>query len=292
MLKIQNSSGILLVVIFLSLFFGCTANPFGKDKIISDKSQITGRVILNDRANPEGVYVWLKGYNLVTQTNQNGDFEIRLPPQPNQGTRGSAIEQDTLYFYLANYLIETAEVMISEGKFLYLHGDIDKNGQVRGPIVLRRFLQIRTKVSPQIVQVNYTGNILVETQLQADINCASIGIPKINQVDRRSPDGPLGAIFVKSLDTGKVHIVRYDSSAEGNFMVTVCQNPVIRDLKFDFSNFQFSPGKYEVIPYLLVNPEAVPQKLLEIVSLPFNDLNSNYLHKPIRREDGRLEVRN
>lgn len=50
-------------------------------------------------------------------------------------------------------------------------------------------------------------------------------------------------------------------------------------------------GQYEVIPYLLVEPEGVPQALLCKIGLQVNALDANYLAKTMRRQDGRFEIK-
>ncbi|MFQ5754128.1 MAG: hypothetical protein ACE5HI_19235, partial [bacterium] len=247
---------------------------------------------LNDGASPEGVFLWLAGYNISTYTNQDGEFQVLLPPQPKQVSATGTVEHDTLYFYLANYLLETARVMIVDGEFFYAREDIDKDGKVRGPIVMQRFLQISTYVTPPIVPIDFSDTIFVKTQLQADISCAEVGIPKVDEINRKSNERPLGAILVKKLDSEQVFIVRSDSLAEGNYVETVCRNTVILELKFVFAYVQLPPGVYEVIPYLWITPKGAPQGLLEKLGSHVNELGRNYLQKPMRRKDGSFEVMN
>ena len=280
-----------VIVTFLPILGGCTGNPFGQDEISIGRRQISGRVVLSDGSSPKGVYVWLQGYDLTTQTDENGDFQVLLPLQPKQEGVSGQIEQDTLYFYLANYLLETAAVMIVKGEFLYSRAAVDKDGNA-GTMEMRRFLRIITDVEPSVVQSNFSELIAVRTTLQAETNCATVGIPKIPGVDRQSDEGPLGAILLRKLSTDEIQIVEAYPDEEGSAVVRVCSNPFFTTLRFDATTVQLSAGEYEVIPYLWVNPEGVPARLLEIASLPFNGLDANYLNKPMRREGGRFEVRN
>ncbi|MFQ5752551.1 MAG: hypothetical protein ACE5HI_11190 [bacterium] len=281
-----------IIGLFLPLFYSCTGNPFGGDEISGGRRQISGQVILNDGASPEGVFLWLAGYNIGTYTNQNGDFQVLLPPQNKQVGVTGTVEQDTLYFYLANYLLETAYVTIAEGEFLYDRGDIDKNGQVRGPIVMQRFLRISTQVTPPVVQADSSMIIKVETHLQAEIACAEVGVPLIDHIDRHSPYRPLGAILLKNLDTNEVFTVRADSNAVGNYIENVCSTPVKLDLQFEFTQALLPAGQYQVVPYLFVNPEDVPGRLLDKLGFSVNSLNRHYFQKPMRRKDGQFVVSN
>ncbi|MFQ5632252.1 MAG: hypothetical protein ACE5I1_26070 [bacterium] len=51
-------------------------------------------------------------------------------------------------------------------------------------------------------------------------------------------------------------------------------------------------GEYEIIPYLLVQPEDVPQKMLDKLGRDVDMLATTYLNKPMRREGGRFVRRN
>ena len=282
----------LVLIKLLFLLSGCTGNPFGGNEISGGRKQIDGQVMLNDGATSDRVFVWLSDYNVATYTDETGVFSLRLPPRPTPDTVTGTIERHTLYFYLANYLIETAEVMVVDGEFFYDRGDIDKNGKVRGPIVLRRLLQINTEVNPSVVQADSAVIVFVETHLQTDIGCAEVGVPKVDQIDRRSTVRPLGAILAKQIDTEEVFVVQADPAANGSYLEIVCRTIVTLDLQFDFSDAGLPPGEYEVIPYLFINPPGVPNGLLEKLGSHVNDLGPNYLKKPLRRKDGQFKVTN
>ncbi len=57
----------ILIVFTLSLLYlGCTGNPIGSDEISSGKRQMKGIVQLENGHSPEGVYVWMEGFDLNT----------------------------------------------------------------------------------------------------------------------------------------------------------------------------------------------------------------------------------
>ena len=284
-----------LIVALLVFFCSCTSNPFDDSTVDIDKKQITGMVTLSDGASPQGVYVWLKGYDLATQTDEQGNFSVRLPAQRNQGIASGSIESDTLYFYLDNYLLETAVVKILDGEFIFGRDDIDGNGNVDGLVEMRRFLQISTSVDPPVVSANFAGSVLVEARIWALINCAKVRIPKATG-DRQSQDGPLGAVLFKKVNSEEFFAFEANPNTEPdeepNWVFTVCSDPSIRSLELSFSENPLPSGEYEVIPFIMVNPVNVPNRLLEIANLPFNELGAAYLKKPMRREDGRFRVIN
>jgi hypothetical protein len=286
------AAGNLLVVMFPAFFCACAENPFfGDDKITGGKRQISGHVILKDGASPESVFVWLEDFNISAFTNKAGEFRIILPPKP-RGQPIGGISRHKAYFYLANYLLSTVQVTILDGEFYYDHDDINKDGQVRNPIRMQRFLSISTEVSPPSVQADDSVTIVVEVKLQADIDCASVVNPKIRVKNKFLPIDTLGAIVVKRLDSDEVFVIRSDSLAENNEQLVVCREPVMRRLNFKLSQTPLPPGKYEAIPYLLVNPKGVPFPLLASLGSSVNELSANYLKKPMRRQNGQFEIKN
>ena len=81
--KVQmKAKGILIIFFLLSIFLfsGCTGSPFSDNEIPQETRRITGKVEISDNTHsPEGVYVWLGGFDIGTFTDQDGEFEITLP---------------------------------------------------------------------------------------------------------------------------------------------------------------------------------------------------------------------
>ena len=94
-----------LLVIFNSLLLGvkCTENPFdNEDKILANS--IMGKVELSDQQSPDNVHVWFKAFNISTRTDENGNFELKLPTETKQ-SGGGLDGIYSLYFYVANYVV-------------------------------------------------------------------------------------------------------------------------------------------------------------------------------------------
>jgi len=111
-------------MVALLLAAGCTENPFDSGSEISAKTSVSGRVILLNSSSSEGVYVWLEGLNLGVFTGPNGDFLLRLPSpssQPGGGFTGSA----NLYFYMANFQLDSTRLVLRGGEFLYSQGELN-----------------------------------------------------------------------------------------------------------------------------------------------------------------------
>ena len=75
-----------IVLIFFSLLVSaCTRNPFDNGEVGLNRFQVSGTLELSDHADPEGILVWLQGYNVGTYSDENGMFVLTLPPDLNQG---------------------------------------------------------------------------------------------------------------------------------------------------------------------------------------------------------------
>ncbi|MFQ5632251.1 MAG: hypothetical protein ACE5I1_26065, partial [bacterium] len=253
------------VMLFIA---ACTSNPIDDDNTISvDKTEISGRVTIPDGASPERVYVWLQGYNLGAFTDKNGAYALRLPAEQ-QGGSGT-VQRDTLYFYLANYFIETAHVDIVEGKFRFFSADLDAEGKVRD-ITMQRALQIETQVRavPAKIQAN-PDTIRALVKLRADVGCVVVRNPFVGQQTTQRVIGDttalkLGALLIKNLDTEKLIILRsteYDSGAE---RLNPCDyDTYLRKLDFFAGDVGLLPGNYDATPYLWFEPATVPTALLD-----------------------------
>ena len=51
------------------------------------------------------------------------------------------------------------------------------------------------------------------------------------------------------------------------------------------------PGKYEVIPYLFISHETIPEGLIESIGSNVKKLHPDYLKIPFKRVGGEFEVR-
>lgn len=283
MKTVQCILRIVAVGMFFASLCGCTANPFGEDKISSGSRQIRGNVQLHDGSSPEGVYVWLEGFNIGTYTDESGQFSINLPRNSNQGTSSGISGVFKLYFYIANYLLDYSQVIIQDGEFVYSRGDINKDGRLSTPKVLRRFLRINTSVMPSSVSTNYTAPIEVKVSLQATIDSATVIIPK-------SIGGLLGAILLKKTDSQEVFIYESVPGAESQSKVCVGLTACNVQMAFNLILKPLTPGSYEVIPYLLMAHEAIPEDLIESMGTDIEQLSPNYLKIPFRREGGQFKV--
>ena len=275
---------LIMVGVFLARFSGCTWNPFGEDEISSGHRQIRGTVQLHDGSSPEGVYVWLDGFNIGDYTDGTGQFKLILPAESSHGSSSVVSGIYSVYFYIANYGLDSAQVVVQDGEFVYSRGDINKDGKLYAPMVMRSFLRINTSVEPLSVSANYTGNIEVKVTLTAMIDSATVVVPK-------SIGGMLGAILLKKSDSQTVTIFTSAPYIETRAAILVGKVGRTIGMTFNFINRSLGPGTYEVVPYLLIAHEPIPEDLMESLGPNAEELGPDYLNIPFRREGGQFDVK-
>lgn len=281
-MKAKHSLLAFLLAAFC-IFYGCTSNPFGDDKISEEKRNVSGTIKLADQTSAKDVYVWLAGFNLGAYTDEQGQFQLTLPPKGGQGTPGGVSGVFNLYPYLANYHLDSAVTVIQNGLFVYSRGDINKDGKLAASKVLRRFLRISTVVSPTVVSKNFSGNIGVTVTLEALDDSATVIFP-------RSVGGLLGAVLFKRIGAEEVFVFEFSPGANTRDITIVGRAPKSRVMLFNLLQVPLPPGQYEVIPYLLVRHQALPKGLMESLAANVETLGPDYLKLPFRREGGLFEV--
>ncbi|MGH7450649.1 MAG: TonB-dependent receptor [bacterium] len=262
---------------------GCTSNPFGGDEITGGNRQISGNHILKDKSSPERIYVWLEGFGLNAWTNNRGEFQINLPPA-SQGPAGGVDGVFTLYFYLANYSLQSTTVITRKGEFVYSKGEIDKNGRLTAPKELEKFLEISTEVNPDSISTNFAGIVEVNVTLRASRDSATVIFPS-------SLNRPLGAIILRRIGSEGILVFQ---SVVGDFRRNkeiVGFVPVTRKMAFTLVSNALSAGEYEVIPHMLISHEYVPPDLIASLGGNVNEPGPNHLNIPFRRTNGRIEIR-
>ncbi len=280
----------LLLAAALALSFNCSENPFGGEDKISDRRQVRGQVVFGNGDAAAGVFVWLDRYDLSARTAEDGRFVLALPPLQNQQ---GVVAEGTLYFYLADYKLATAQVKITEGQFAFDQAGIDAEGRLRGPIVMVRAVDIVTLVTPPAWPANQ-DSLEITVRLVADEGCVLVYNPLLDVVPRDGVDfAPLGAALLHHTATGQVFTLRTSAAGSGAERLQPCANqPIHRRLMAAGPQLQHLPaGRYEVIPYLWLEPEGTPQALLAHLGAEVNELGESYLKKPMHRQPAIFEIR-
>jgi len=142
---------------------------------------------------PDDVFVWLEGLDISTRTDPEGFFQITLPP-PSSQPGGSLSGVFKLYFYVANYRLDSAYVVILNGCVEYDHGDLNEKGEISRTKCLSEFLSIRTSLNPSTIDENYEGFIDVTVSVHTDTDTVVVEVPKMM-------GNLMTAAFIKGVDS-------------------------------------------------------------------------------------------
>lgn len=277
--KLFSLMGLALVFILSS---GCTHNPFGGDDEIPAKRTVSGQVNLERSENSGGLYIWLEGIDTGTFTDADGNFQLTLPPpasQPGGGFTGSA----DLYFYIANFRMDTTKLILRNGEFLYSQGEIDEKGNFRQPITIDKLMSINTTLSPASIDTAFNGTIQAtitidvwDSQIELQTIRSNLQYFAIAAVEKQNADPP----FVRSFITGAI---KTDTTLGRG------RHTFISDYFYQ-ANF-LPPGEYILMPYMWINQDNIPPGLIESLNAPYARYNENYVNLPFQRSGGNLEVK-
>lgn len=267
-------------------FVGCIENPFGGGEDISAGTrQVSGTLQLNDRASPEGTFVWLESFNIGTHADASGKFSLTLPPPGATGGSG-ATGLFNLYFYLANYKLSTATVATRNGAFIYAEAEINKEGVLNNTKSLRKFLRINTVLTPATISSSSTTPIGVDVTLQAVEDSVTVVIP-----NTLNGGIVIGALLIRSLDRQEVFTYYTLPNSTYKELLTLRASQTARlDGTISLLNLPLLPGDYEVIPYILIRHQALPPGMIDALGPDLENLSPNYLQIPMRREGGNLQI--
>jgi hypothetical protein len=277
-------AAVLFAGVCLALFWGCTKAPFGEDEISAGSRQIRGRVELSRNLNPQGVFVWLDGVGVGTRTDKNGQFTITLPSVESQSARGGTSGAFNLYFYLANFELITTSVVLRNGVFVYPQGEINKDGELSRPKLIPELLHIDIAVTPSVMAApSIRDTVLVEAKLSAVSDSATVVFPK-------SIPGRFGALFFRNISSGAILVFPLFPALALDQTQIIGKATYTTIAVFYPGRMRLPPGKYEIIPYLLVKHEPVPPALIASLGDTVEALGPNYLMIPFRREGGSFEL--
>ena len=270
---------IFILILFIS---GCTENPFFDDNIeIQENRIIRGQVDLGLGTMPLGVYIWLEGLILSDWSDRDGNFIIELPPaetQPGDGLNGIY----KLYVYTANYAYRQFDLLLLNGEFEYNTSIIDVDGNFKETIVLTKILDIRTNVIPDIIQITNKDTINFNVQLESLIDSVEV-LTHFNQWNT-----PSSLVFLKlDLPFEKAVLIQGNPAT---FKEVIIKDIVIWPTTFLFSSGFFDKGIYQVMPYIQIVQEGLPEELLLSIDENIFEIDYHYLNWPIKQETGLLNV--
>ncbi|MBN1479629.1 hypothetical protein JXA70_05105 [candidate division KSB1 bacterium] len=272
-----------LIFLFVCILV-CTENPLFDDNKMTG-NVIKGQVLLKDKTSDHCAYVWLEGFDVGAMTEKTGTFQLDLSTSKHGG---GLVGQFHLYFYVNNYQLESATVLIHNGTVQPNAGDLDAQFNLKKTITLTKILDIETIITPDIVSTTFEDSLHLTVTLRAYQDTVKI-TTKIRDAEY------LTAAFIRGRgNDSNVLLIDYGGTSYS-------QIPVLKDYKkpdykrqfymsIPFAAQNFVPGEYEIIPYLMVSPINVPAGLLNSLTRNQPQLSTDFLNIPISENSGFFRI--
>lgn len=284
---VQNN--VVLTIIYLTVLIRCTSNPIGDDEIRLGNRQISGSIQLGNGLPSEGIFVWLEGFNDQTLTDDNGQFKLTLPPKTAQANSNGVTGAFNLYFYMANFKLETMPMQVSRGEFIYPPGVFNDEGELNRPAMMTQILNVKSQMSPTTFATDHQGLLTARIFLQTTEpdTVFTLFPPQVGTL--------IYPLLIQNIETGAVDIIEtthvgipFNANTDTLKITRDTPVEVVRILRWNASDFQ--PGSYRIIPYIQVLQEGIPPQLLDSIGSGIGELGPKYLDLPFYREGGEFSV--
>lgn len=274
---------ILLISAFAIGLWGinCTNNAITDDDggVTGDQVTLSGTVSLIGTDHHGGVFVWLEAFELHTRTDSTGYFEIRLPP-PSQQPGGGLNAVLKLYFFMANYQTNTAEVILQNGKIAKNTADFNEDGEMQNPRSLRKIVDIEIE----------TWYVPPDPPNRPFPSLASLMrvTPALPPCDIQFPEQTanwLGAFIMRKTDM-VTDDVTYELIAHTDELTTKTLDEVTNfSVQSNLTPNTLAEGyTYRIIPYVLVPHPEIPDELFEALGFQRDEVSLNFFNYPFRYE--------
>ncbi|MCK5147223.1 hypothetical protein KAR48_10740 [bacterium] len=244
---------------------------------------VQGVVKLSYGADSSGILCWLEGYNVSTYTDSTGFFYLQLPPS---GSMQSLSENGVflLYFFMGDYKLAAARVVIKDGCVLTNHGGIGRGGN------LKRLYTLKKQLNVHITITNDTINNVYDT-LHSVIKLSSADgdtVKVITVGNHRELFN--GFILEHSGNTKKV--IPFMKPGIGLNVFTIIKDTLTLRLDLPIRQGFIEPGKYELFPFMVKHEEYLPNELKRFLKYDFFNFRDTYLNIPYKRERVFFHVQN
>lgn len=278
-------ASLALYISFISLLIlGCTNNPFSNSDIAESKNTLQGILSLEHSQNADGIYVFLDEFNIGTRTDSTGRFELVLPPPNAQGTTGGINGIYYLYYFMANYYLDSSLVIIQDGQINFDRGDFNKKGELTRQITLQKFLNISIEMRPR----NITSSVRNEFSMLITMNAIEDSVTVIYP---GMWDSYTAKTFFKEVNTDSTltlttNLIGHVAGPKEQ----INRFPRYRVMTFRILENTIPHGQYKVSPQLLVMHEKIPLNLIESLKKLKDDDGEVLFDTPYHQIGGELMV--
>ncbi len=278
----------IFYTIFLTLI-SCTENPFGGEKKMANRT-ISGRVKLDKvdfypNGYHNGVLVWSEGLGLQATTDIDGSFELTLPAS-SESSSGAITDGDyTLQFFIGNYKLSSVTITFAAGQVVNDEKVINLEGELRRDVTLTRLAGVHTNVYPPIITSGFDSDVITKVQITPDKTDIHFHLRKLVTRDFSIYTG----LLIREADSKKLaYTVDIDTAS---IMKEYINRPSqTLEFVFNYTDVNLPSGIYEVIPYLVLDREDVPEPILNTLGSGYDSFSQNYFKYPFYRTGGELVI--
>ena len=261
-MEIKNKTIIFLLI----SFFSCTSNPFWEDSPTIEM-KITGEVLTENNQTNVPVSVWLETFDLYTTTDSVGYFSFSITNS--QTPNGSMNGPVNLYFFIHNYELDSVTAYFTNGMFSKEQTNFSEDGELLNPVEMKKIL------SGDVILHFNKNSIQTRDTLRVSFNLethSAVSIDTYKYILQEDGSDFHSGLFFRSLtDSETVTIYRFNGiDQSGNSVedklrnLTYVENESIKWTYYLLSDsLNLSSGDYEVLPYLLVRQDQIPNGLIE-----------------------------
>ena len=278
----------IFYTILLTLI-SCTENPFGGEKKMANRT-ISGRVKLDKvdfypSGYHNGVLVWSEGLGLQATTDIDGSFELTLPAS-SESSSGAITDGDyTLQFFIGNYKLSSVTITFAAGQVVNDEKVINLEGELRRDVTLTRLAGVHTNVYPPIITSGFVSDVITKVQITPDKTDIHFHLRKLVTRDFSIYTG----LLIREADSKKLaYTVDIDTAS---IMKEYINRPSqTLEFVFNYTDVNLPSGIYEVIPYLVLDREDVPEPILKTLGSGYDSFSQNYFKYPFYRTGGELVI--
>jgi len=278
------------IIILFFFFYGCTSNPFWEDQP-TKKVNISGVVVAEGRTSSAPVYIWIEDLDVSDYADTTGSFSIDIPSL--EGENGNFSGSVRVFYYIHNYIAHHSDLYITDGRLTSAQTDFDDDGSLLDTIRLKKLVSLELGIEPSW---NRSAGDSITFRMELGINDRPVTIfSHVNQISGQQGYEPSGVLFsliedkdATYFDDNKIDFLqRYDfepwSSITWTYNIAPDDLvPFVIDDYISIDEQSVSPGYYRVLPFLFIQQNEVPDKLVQSIGiLEVSNISTDFLNMPL-----------
>ena len=287
------------IIILFFFFYGCTSNPFWEDQP-TKKVNISGVVVAEGRTSSAPVYIWIEDLDVSDYADTTGSFSIDIPSL--EGENGNFSGSVRVFYYIHNYIAQHSDLYITDGRLTSAQTDFDDDGSLLDTIKLKKLVSLELDIEPSW---NRSVGDSITFRMELGINDRPVTIfSHVNQISGQQGYEPSGVLFsliedkdATYFDDNKIDFLqRYDfepwSSITWTYNIAPDDIvPFVIDDYISIDEQSVLPGYYRVLPFLFIQQNEVPDKLVQSIGISeVSNISTDFLNMPLDMLEKRISI--